>query len=190
MSKKMTKMPSPQDKLGTPTQYRPGTAWVQTERKAHEAWANLIYRKPSAAMLLHHLVAQMGNQNAVVISHKTLAKIMGVHVRTVRRAVFDLASEKWIQVVQFSGPGTTAAYVVNDRIAWGQPRNQLNLSMFSANVIADAEDQTTNTLEEIKLRKIPVLYPGERQLPDDSHSDPPSQSLIPGLEPDLPSLKK
>jgi hypothetical protein len=165
-------------------------AWVQTERKAHEAWAGLIARKPRAAMLLHHLVAQMGNQNAVVISQKTLCKLLGVGMRTIQYAVAVLISEKWVQVIKLNGPGTVSAYVVNDRIAWGQSRSQLNLSVFSANVVADIEDQEAHTISEKSLRNIPVLYPGERQLPDDSHDVPPSQSLIPGLEPDLPNLVK
>ena len=83
--KNMTQMAAPQDKLGIPAKHQPGQ-WVQTERKAHEAWANLIARKPRAAMLLHHLVAQMAHQNAVVVSQKTLSKLMGLHERTVRRA--------------------------------------------------------------------------------------------------------
>lgn len=185
----MTKTPALTDKIGTSAKHKSGT-WVQTERKAHEAWANLIYRKPSAAMLLHHLIAKMGHQNAVVISHKTLSKIMNIHARTVRRAVADLVAERWIQVVQFGGPGTISAYVVNDRVAWGEARDKLRLSMFSASVIVDIEDQENSTLDEIPLRKIPVLYPGERQLPDESHEDPPNQLNIEGFEPDLPALKK
>jgi hypothetical protein len=164
--------------------------WVQTERKAHEAWAGLIARKPRSAMLLHHLVAQMGNQNAVVVSQKTLCKILGVGLRTIQYAVSVLVSEKWIQVVKLNGPGTVSAYVVNDRVAWGQPRDQLSLSTFSANVIADLDDQEFTATENTELRKIPVLYPGERQLPDNSHDDPPTQTIIPGMEPDLPSIEK
>lgn len=180
-------MPLPKDKLGNTVKLNPGS-WVQTERRAHQAWANLICRKPKAAMLLHHLVAQMGNQNAVVISQKTLARMMGIHERTVRRAIADLIHEKWIQVIKINVNGTASAYVVNDRVAWGQPREQLRLSVFSANVVADMDDQEIEALEETNLRKIPVLYPGERQLPDDSHDDPPSQMLMPGFEPDLPNL--
>lgn len=165
-------------------------SWVQTERKAHEAWARLIARKPKAAILLHHLVAQMGRRNAVVVSQKTLAKMLCCSLRTVQYAVTDLVSERWIQVVRLNGPGTVSAYVVNDRVAWGEPRDQLTLSSFSANVVADIEDQTSETLDDYKLRNIPTLYPGERQLPDDSHEDPPSQLTIEGLEPALPALKK
>ncbi|HBA4320440.1 TPA: helix-turn-helix domain-containing protein [Escherichia coli] len=182
----MTRMTAPPDKIGVPAQHKLGH-WVQTERKAHEAWAGLIARKPRAAMLLHHLVAQMGHQNAVVISQKTLAKLLGVNERTVRRAVADLVEERWIQVVRL-GRGKEAAYVVNDRVAWGQPRDQLRLSVFSAAVVVDFDDQDEALLGHGDLRRIPTLYPGEQQLPSGPGEEPPSQPAFPGLEPDLPHI--
>jgi hypothetical protein len=174
------------DKIGVPAKHKQGQ-WVQTERKAHEAWAALIARKPRAAQLLHHLVAQMGHQNAVVVSQKVLAQLMGVTDRTVRTAIADLVSESWVQVVRI-GKGKEAAYVVNDRVAWGQPRDQLRLSTFSATVIADLDDQEPETLEHRDLRRIPTLYPGEQQLPGGAGLPPPSQPNFDGLEPDLPAL--
>ena len=173
--------------IGTAATPKPGQ-WVQTERKAHEAWAHLIARKPRAAELLHHLVAQMVHQNAVVIPQKVLAQLMGRSIDTVQRALRDLEAEKWIQIVKMNGPGTVAAYVVNDRVAWGQARDQLRLSVFSATVVADIADQDTATLEHSDLRRIPTLYPGERQLPTGQGGEPPSQPLIPGMEPDLPGI--
>lgn len=175
--------------IGTPVENKQGQ-WVQTERKAHEDWANLIGRKPKAAMLLHQLVAKMGQQNAVVVSQKTLAKLIGVTDRTVRTALSDLVAERWIQIVKMNGPGTVAAYVVNDRVAWGQPRDQLRLSVFSAAVVADIEDQDTATLDNIELRRIPSLFPGERQLPSGEGISPPNQPALDGLEHDLPSLSR
>lgn len=172
--------------LGAPVKHRPGQ-WVQTERKAHEAWARLIARKPRAAALAHHLVAQMGHQNAVVITQAVLAKLMGCSVETVKRAVRDLVAEKWIQVVRL-GKGKEAAYVVSDRVAWGQPRDQLRLSVFSATVVADYDDQDNATLDHSDLRRIPTLFPGERQLPSGPGEEPPSQPAIPGMEPDLPAI--
>lgn len=167
----------------------PGGSWVQTERAAHEAWASLTARKPKAAQLMHHLVAQMGQQNAVVVSQKTLAKLMGCSLRTTQYAIADLSKERWIQVVKVNGPGSVAAYVVNDRVAWGQRRDQRWLSVFSATVLADVEDQTEQALETSDLRRIPLVYPGERQLPTGPGEDPPSQPSIPNLEPDLPSIQ-
>ena len=161
--------------------------WVQTQRSTHEAWAHLMMKSPRAAILLHHLVARVGNQNAVVASQKTLAKIMGVDVSTVKRALRDLKKGKWLQVVRLNGPGTVAAYILNDQVAWTQTRKKLSLSMFSAAIIADLEDQTAEDLESKALRKIPVLYPNEQQLPSGPPDDPPSQGILPGLEPDLPS---
>ena len=175
------------NEIGIQAKHKPGQ-WVQTERKAHEAWANLIARKPRAAMLLHHLVAQMGHQNAVVVSQKTLAKLIGCSLRTVQYAIADLIAEQWIEAVKLNGPGTVAAYVVNDRVAWGQPRDQLRLSVFSATVVADADDQDPDALDHIDLRRIPSLFPGERQSPSGPGEDPPSQPLLAGFEPDLPAI--
>lgn len=175
----------PDKKLGTPEK-RHTNRWVQTERAAHEQWAKLIARKPRAAQLLHELVAHMGNQNAVVVSQKTLSKMLGVHERTVRRAVSDLVNERWIQVVRL-GSGKEAAYVVNDQVAWGQKRNSLSLSSFSAQVVANVDDQPPSTLEHMDLRRIPTLYPGEQQVPHGPPSEPPSQGEIEGTEHDLPT---
>lgn len=182
-------MPKPPSSppLGVSAKSKPGQ-WVQTERKAHEAWAGLIARKPRAAELLHHLVAKMAHQNAVVVPQKVLAKLMGRSLDTVQRALRDLEAERWIQVVKMNGPGTVSAYVVNDRVAWGQPRDQLQLSVFSATVVADAEDQAPLTLEHNVLRRIPTLYPGEMQIPTGPGKDPPAQTLLDGIEPDLPAL--
>jgi len=162
--------------------------WVQTERKVHEAWARFCIRKPTASAVLHHLISRMGPQNAVVIGQRTLAKMIGMHERTVHRAISDLAAENWIQVVRI-GRGREAAYVINDRVAWGQTRDQLRFSLFSATVIADFDDQDEGLLGNGVLRRIPSIFPGEIQLPAGPGEDPPSQPFIDGMEPDLPALK-
>lgn len=180
----MTAMSPPPDKsIGLPAESKTGT-WVQTERKGHEAWAVLTVRKPRAAALMHLLVSKMGSRNAVVVPQKLLAKLLGTHERTIQRGVADLVAGKWIQVVRLNGAGTVCAYVVNDRIAWGQPRDQLCTSTFSATVIADIDEQTPAALEAGELRKIPMLYPGERQLPTGEGSAPDT-----GTGFDLPSLQ-
>lgn len=179
---------APPPAIGTPAKNEPGK-WVQTERKAHEAWAELIGRKPRAAALLHHLVAQMGHQNAVVVSQKILSKLMGCSLRTVQYAVADLEAEQWIQIVKMNGPGTVAAYVVNDRVAFQGKRENMRFSLFSAAVIADADDQDAATLAHSDLRRMPSLFSGERQLPTGPGAEPPSQPSIPGFEPDLPAIQ-
>lgn len=174
--------------LGTKPVSNTGT-WVQTDRKAHEAWGDLALKSPRAAALLHRLVANMGHQNAVVINQKTLAEVMGCTVRTVQRAVADLVADKWIQAISMGGAGTVNAYVVNDRVAWGERRNMRpHVSVFSAQVVARADEQDAVTLEGSPLRRIPTLYAGEQQLPSGPGEDPPSQPSIPGLEPDLPYI--
>lgn len=180
----MRKLSAPPE-VGTPVKHKPGQ-WVQTERKTHEEWARYSIKKPTASGLLHCLVANMGHQNAVAVSQKVLAKMLGVSDRTIRTAVSDLVAGHWIQVVRM-GKGKEAVYVVNDRVAWGQPRDQLILSVFSATIIADAADQDEATLDHKPLRRIPTLYAGERQLPTGPGEDPPSQPIFEGMEPDLPA---
>ena len=70
---------SDQKMLGTPARYGRNT-WVQTERAGHEAWAKLTMESPKAAAVMHHLVANMGHQNAVVISQRTLSKITVINL--------------------------------------------------------------------------------------------------------------
>lgn len=163
------------------------TGWVQTDKKAHEAWARFTLMKPTASALLHYMCAYMVDQNALVVSQAVLAKRLGVSTRTVATAISDLAANQWIQVVRL-GKGKECAYVVNDRVAWDKPRDRLSLSLFSANVVADAEDQ--EELDGPPLKRIPVLFPGEQQLPVGPGEDPPSQPAIPGMEPDLPYIDR
>ena len=118
--------------IGQPVKIRSvsnhGHTWVQTDRNAHESWARLSIRNPIAGAVLHTLVARMGNQNAVVVSQKTLASLIGVSDRSVRSALQVLSAEHWLQIVRLNGPGTVCAYVVNSAVAWGESRDKLHLA--------------------------------------------------------------
>jgi len=166
--------------------------WVQTERASHEAWAQLIAVAPMAARLAHVLVAHMGDGNAVVASQATLGELMSlpgqvpVHRHTVRKAIKRLEADRWVEVVQIGGKGGALAYVINDRVAWGQPREKLRYSRFSAQVIASESEQQQPLNDRPPLRQIPTLMRGETQIPHGESAEPPSQGLLDGTEPDLP----
>lgn len=165
----MRQSTTPQKQLGTPATYGRNT-WVQTERRAHEAWAHLTATTPRASVLMHHLVARIGHQNAVVISQKTLAKLMGCTTRTVQSALADLVKGRWVQVVQVGPSGTVNAYVVNSHVAWGEARDQIGrLAVFTATVIADADEQPPDMLKHRELRTVSLTYgPNEAPPKDDS----------------------
>ena len=169
-----------------PDRKRGGT-WVQTERAAHEAWALLVRSNQRAAALLHILVAHMDHQAAVVASRATLAQLVGYSEATVKRAIADLRAENWIDVVQLGGKGGVNAYIVNSRVAWADSRERLGTAAFTARVLARQEEQELPPIEA-PLRRIPTLYPGERQLPMGPGEDPPAEPPFPGMEPDLPIL--
>lgn len=180
-------MSAPLDKrrqLGSPVGSGPGH-WVQTDRKAHEAWSKLTMRSPRAAAVMHRLVAMMGHQNAVVISMKTLAKSMLCNERTVRRAIDDLVDDRWIQRVQLGQRGTCNAFVVNAAVAWGEKREHIGrLAVFHASVVADEGDQV-GEIAQTQLRKLPVIYPPEQAMPD-GDGEPGGQPALPGFEPVIP----
>jgi len=177
------KQPAQPPALGKPQR----SGWVQTERATHEAWARFTLRKPTASACLHYMCSYMGDQNALVIPQSVLAKKMGVSLRTISSAISELEKGCWIQIVKL-GKGKESAYVINDRVAWDKPRGQLNLSLFKAMIVADADDQDADALENsAPLRRLPALYPFEHQLPSGPGEAPPSQPSLAGLEPDLPA---
>jgi hypothetical protein len=164
--------------------------FVQTDRAAHEAWGRLAVKSPAAGALLHVLVANVGEQNAIVASHKILAKLMGSSPATVKRALKILEFGNWIEVVQVGASGTVNAYVLNSRVAWAEGRDRIRYSRLQAEVLVSEEEQPKNALDSTKdeLYRLPRL--GELQLPSGQGLPPISQPSFPGLEPDLPATRR
>jgi hypothetical protein len=133
------------------------------------------------------MVAHMDKRAALVASRDTLAELAKCSVATVKRSVADLKAGRWIQTVQMGGKGGVNAYVINSRVAWADERKHLAFAAFSATVIASAVEQDT-PYDETPLRRIPTLYPGERQLPVGPGEPPPTQAELTGMESDPPAL--
>lgn len=139
--------------------------FAQVDRKALAALSKLTVKQPTAGAALAAMVALMDRRNAVCISHKTLANLLGVHQTTIKKAVKVLKDGKWIQQIQLGRSGTVNAYVINSRVAWADKRENLRLSLFDAVIVADAEDQDQRTLSNEELRKVPLIHPPELPLP-------------------------
>jgi hypothetical protein len=140
----------------------PGGTWVQTDRAAHERWAQLAIANPRASSVLHVLVAQMGRHNAIVTSQTTLAKAAHCSLPTLKRALSILREQGWIEVRQIGPTGTACAYIINDRVAWSGKRDGIRYSLFSAAVlIADDEQPDRDELgAQPALHRLPNLFPG------------------------------
>jgi len=171
-----------------PSSNRAGN-WVQTERAAHEAMSLLIAKNANAARVMHILVSQLGEHNAVVISQKNLAQLIGVTDRTVRNALKLLREDNWIEVRQIGQNGTVNAYIINDRVAWTGKRDGIRYSLFTASVVASDDEQPDcgELGQQEPLRRLPSLYRDEQQLPSGDGLSPPSEPSLPGMEPDLPA---
>ena len=140
-------------------------------------------------MLMHLLVARVGQHNAVVISQKNLGELMGKSRDTVKRALVTLKDRNWIEVRQIGQSGTVNAYIVNDRVAWTGKRDGIRYSLFSAAVVlSDDEQPDQRQIDQLEpLRRVPSVYQGERQLPSGDGLPPPSEPTLPGMEADLPA---
>lgn len=162
--------------------------WVQTERKAHEGWAQLIRTSPKAAELLHLLVANMDKKSAVVVSQKVLAEMLRASVPTVKRAITVLQEGNWVDVVRIgSERGGVNAYLVNRRVAWADKREKQHYAVFDARIITSAIEQDRDVLEaQDPLNQLPNF--GELQMPVGDGLPPPNQPSLNGLEPDLPAV--
>jgi len=164
--------------------------WVQTERKAHEAWAILIGSKPKAAQLMHLLVANMDRKGAVVVSQKVLTEMMDCSLNTVKRSLKVLTDDNWLDVARIgSERGGVNAYLINRRVAWADKRENQRYAAFDARIIVSVSEQDQKTLDASKpLRTLPHMGLGEAQLPAGAGLEPPSQPSLDGLEPDLPAI--
>jgi len=140
---------------------------------------------------MHLLVARVGEHNAVVVSQKTMAKIMGRHVNTVKTAFKTLRDRNWIEIRQVGERGTVNAYIINDRVAWTGKRDGIRYSLFSAAVVLSEEEQPDRDQlgQQEPLRRVPSLLRDEQQLPSGDGLPPPSEPTLPGMEPDLPATK-
>lgn len=161
--------------------------WVQTERAAHEKWAQLGRENPRAATLLHMLIATMDERGALIASQKTLATLCKFSLSTIKRAVADLTAGNWIQTVNLgAGRGSSLAYVVNSRVAWADKRENLKYALFSARVLVSEEDSPD--LGTGDLQQVPMLNPGDLQMPHGPGLPPPAQDSLEATLPDLPSI--
>ena len=75
-------------------------------------------------------------------------------------------------------------------MVWTGSRDGLRTSLFSAVVVlSDTEQPDREDLgAQQPLRRLPRLFPGERQMPAGEGEPPPSEPSLPGMEPDLPAL--
>ena len=161
---------------------RPPAAFVQIERSALLPWERLIATDAVAARLMMFLLARLNRRNAIVISQATMAKMLGVTVRTVQRAQRVLRESKWIQQVKV---GNMTVLVINHAVAWTDSRElRGRFSAFEALVVADAEEQddTTMTLSG-PLNTVPFVVPPEVALVSDDDPTIAGQQTLPGFHP-------
>ncbi len=156
--------------------------FAQTDLKTHEAWGRLIGQNPTAAAVMHMLVANMDGTDVVVIPQSTLARMVKKHVRTVQRALALLEDLDYLEKIDLSA--SVKGYAINRRVAWTGKRDGIAYSRFKATVVTD------DTLQAKKpklcpLKELPIVTPPDIAAPIDTGGDTGNNKYIPGTEPSL-----
>lgn len=154
-------------------------------------WADiraLSKRMPVAFQLLTLITERMNRTNALVVSQATLSELLGVGRTTVHKAVRLLEQEKWVQVVKV---GTANAYILNSKVAWRDHSGKRYGSFYAEVLVSQKEQQkTSEELEGVELRHVPVLMKGEQPLVSDEDLPPPDQKeLLPPTSAEFPCLE-
>lgn len=161
---------------------RPPQTFVQVERSALLPWERLIALDSVAARMMMIFLHRMNKRNAIVISQATLAKLLGVGVRTVQRSMRTLRENAWIQLVKV---GNVSVIVINHTVAWQDSRDlRGRFSTFEAVVVADAAEQDESTLQmDGPLHRVPYVVPPETALVNELADGEKGQQTLPGFHP-------
>lgn len=135
--------------------------WVAFERGALKAWVDLNAASHTAARLMLFLAAHTQSNQGVIMSRATMAAEMGVHVRTVTRALDVLRDDGWLEVRYVAGSG--AVYVLNSRAVWSLRSDRRQVSKFTATIILSADEQPdqADLGAQEPLKVVPAVVVGD-----------------------------
>lgn len=148
--------------------------FVQLSRRTMDQMAQLVSKSPAAMKLLIVIGKRMGRNNALVASYETLAKISGMSVSGVNRAVKVLKQDRWMTTIRV---GSATAYVVNSNVMWTTFGN-LKLAAFNATIVTTSDENPDANDPPPKLKVFPFLDPGERVVIAGEPPDPPAQDHL------------
>jgi len=112
---------------------------------------------------LNYLMEKMNQTNAVMVSQKTLMKVLGAGRTSVHRTIQKL---EHLQVIKIVKIGTANCYIINSDIAWKKNReSKEKFSIFNATLIADWDEQTIEYKSnwDTKLQPVPRPFIKEQQ---------------------------
>lgn len=118
--------------LNEPRDDRGNKDFVMMQRDFLENVADLGMRDPIALRILLFIVKQMDHTNALAITMKDIAEILGIARQTVSKRMSLLVEEGWICALKF---GREHIYTVNPDVAWTSYANQKKYCRFQTNVI-------------------------------------------------------
>jgi hypothetical protein len=138
--------------------------FVELDQDSLMRLAVLARDNPKAASVMLAILAKVGDECALVVSHATLAKLCKCSVPTVKRAIADLVAEDWIvAVIIGSGRAASLAYFIRSRVDT-ETRENIEYVDFNARVLISGEDNPY--LKKYLLSQSMRLESGETVVPE------------------------
>jgi hypothetical protein len=102
--------------------------------------ALLARENPIAASVFLTLLAKIGEDYALIVSFQTLAKVCGLSVAEIERAMTDLECQDWIgRAITGSSPAPSVAYIIMSRVTLSG-KSDSDIKHFQARVLISGED--------------------------------------------------
>lgn len=115
---------------------------------ASKRMRELMVKNGPAAAIFELLMAEMDGHNAIIASHKVIAKKLGISLATVNRSIVFLKKEGFVKVFK---TGNSNLYALDHNICWKSYGNNLKNSLYAkidAYVMLDLLEQDKDIQEE------------------------------------------
>lgn len=141
--------------------------FVMLYRRFIKQISDLGVENPTALRILLFLIRHMDGYNAIGVTQKLLARLLGLSRQTVSTNIMYLREHGWIEIYKL---GKANIYIVNPEVVWTSYASQKAYCKFQGTFLLDRDDQwdilTKNRtqvkhLDPLMLAKVVEQFPEE-----------------------------
>lgn len=147
--------------------------FVKLYRRFIQQISDLGLENAAAMRVLLFLIRHMDGTNAIGVSQKLIAEMVGYSRQTVSYAVTYLQQHGWIAIYKL---GKANIYVVNSSVVWTSYADQKAYCKFQGSVMLSSDDNWE--LRKSDKGKLKYLYrPAAEQMAAEQYPDPEQMSI-------------
>lgn len=137
------------DRISFEMQKSPFKKWIQFNENEINNLMYLTSLNPLAMNILYFLMKNANNYNAVIVSQKTLAEILGKSIRSIATAIKVLKEHNFIDVRK---DGRGNIYMINSNVSWKSYGSNHKFAEFNAKVIFSEQEMQGIELNKTYIR--------------------------------------